>query len=83
MKVQAALGHDPEFGLGLLGFVAFGQQAEPGRAIATLPEFAARWKAAPHAMAMLDEQTFNELQQQGVAMKPVFRDDLRLVVVKP
>ena len=62
---------------------AFGQQAEPGRAIATLPEFAARWKAAPHAMAMLDEQTFNELQQQGVAMKPVFRDDLRMVVVKP
>ena len=68
----ACIGHDP-----------FGQQAEPGRAIATLPEFAARWKAAPHAMAMLDEQTFNELQQQGVAMKPVFRDDLRMVVVKP
>jgi len=62
---------------------AFGQQAEPGRAIATLPEFVLRWQAAPHAMAMLDEQTFNELQQQGVRMKPVFRDDLRMVVVKP
>ena len=62
---------------------AFGQQAEPERAIATLPEFVARWQAAPHAMAMLDEQTFNELQQQGVAMKPVFHDDLRMVVVKP
>ena len=62
---------------------AFGQQAEPGRAIATLPEFVVRWQAAPHAVAMLDEQTFNELQQQGVAMKPVFQDDLRMVVVKP
>ena len=53
------------------------------RAIATLPEFVARWQAAPHAVAMLDEQTYNELQQQGVAMKPVFQDDLRMVVVKP
>ena len=61
----------------------FGQQAEPDRAIATLPEFVLRWQAAPHAMAMLDERTFNELQQQGVAMKPVFRDDLRMVVIKP
>jgi 4-amino-4-deoxy-L-arabinose transferase-like glycosyltransferase len=62
---------------------AFGQQAEPGKAIATLSEFVVRWQAAPHAVAMLDEQTFKELQQQGVAMKPVFQDDLRMVVVKP
>lgn len=62
---------------------AFGQQAEPGRAIATTGEFIARWQAAPHAMAMLEAQTFDELQHQGVAMKPLYRDGRRMVVIKP
>ena len=61
----------------------FGQQAEPGRSIATLAEFIGRWQAAPNAMAMLGTATFNELQQRGVAMKPVFQDARRMVVVKP
>ena len=62
---------------------AFGQQAEPGRSIATLDEFIGRWQASPHAMAMLGTATFSELQQRGVAMKPVFQDARRMVVVKP
>ena len=62
---------------------AFGQHAEPGQSIASLGEFAQRWQAAPQAMAMLEENTFNELQRQGLAMKPVFRDARRMVVVKP
>jgi 4-amino-4-deoxy-L-arabinose transferase-like glycosyltransferase len=62
---------------------AFGQQAEPGRSIATLGEFAARWQAAPHAMAMIEPPTFAELQKLGVAMKPVYSDPRRMVVVKP
>ena len=41
---------------------AYGQQAEPDRAIATLAEFVARWQAEPQAMAMLDVQTFDELR---------------------
>ena len=61
----------------------YGQQAEPDKAIATLAEFVARWRAAPQAMAMLDASTFNELQQQGVAMKPVYQDARRMVVIKP
>ena len=62
---------------------AYGQAAEPGRAIATLGEFVARWQAEPQAMAMLDVQTFDELRAQGVAMQAVYRDARRLVVVKP
>ena len=62
---------------------AFGQQAEPGKAIATLGEFAERWQALPQAMALLDESTYNEFQKQGVAMRPVYRDVRRMVVVKP
>ncbi len=62
---------------------AYGQAAEPGRAIATLGEFVARWQAAPQAMAMLDAATFDELRAQGVAMQAVYRDARRLVVVKP
>lgn len=62
---------------------AFGQQAEPGKAIPTVSEFIARWQSAPHAMAMLEEPTFRDLQQQGVAMRPVYQDVRRMVVIKP
>jgi hypothetical protein len=62
---------------------AFGQKAEPGKAIPTLTEFIARWQAAPHAMAMLSDGSFNELQQRGVAMQVVYRDVRRMVVIKP
>jgi len=61
----------------------FGQTAEPGKAIPTISEFIVRWQSLPHAMAMLNEHTFNELQRQGVAMKPVYQDVRRMVVIKP
>ena len=62
---------------------AFGQETEPDKAIASLEEFIARWQAAPQAMAMLGQKTFDELQKRGVAMKPVYRDARRLAVIKP
>jgi 4-amino-4-deoxy-L-arabinose transferase-like glycosyltransferase len=62
---------------------AFGQKREPDKAIPTVGEFVARWRSAPQAMAMLDEKTFHALQQQGVAMKPVYQDARRVVVIKP
>jgi 4-amino-4-deoxy-L-arabinose transferase-like glycosyltransferase len=62
---------------------SFGQKAEPDKAISSLGQFVARWQSAPYAMAMLEQQTFNDLQQQGVAMKPVYQDVRRMVVVKP
>jgi 4-amino-4-deoxy-L-arabinose transferase-like glycosyltransferase len=62
---------------------AYGQKAEPGKAIPTMQEFITRWQSAPHAMAMLNERTFDELQRQGVAMQPVYQDVRRMVVIKP
>jgi hypothetical protein len=61
----------------------YGQKAEPGKAIPTLNEFIARWQSAPHAMAMLSEGSFSELQQRGVAMQVVYQDVRRMVVIKP
>ncbi|SDI69744.1 phospholipid carrier-dependent glycosyltransferase [Propionivibrio dicarboxylicus] len=61
---------------------AFGQRVEPTRSIASLDAFVARWKAAPEAMAMMQEETFNTLSQRGLPMKTVYRDIRRIVVVK-
>jgi 4-amino-4-deoxy-L-arabinose transferase-like glycosyltransferase len=62
---------------------AFGEHAEPGKAMRTIDEFIARWQTLPQAMAMLNEQTYKELQRQGVAMQPVYHDARRMVVIKP
>lgn len=61
---------------------AFGQRVEPSRSIASLDGFVARWKAAPDAMAMMQEETFSALSQRGLPMKTVYRDIRRIVVVK-
>lgn len=61
----------------------FGQKAEPGKSIPTVSEFIVRWRSQPHAMAMMSLRVFNELQQQGVAMKEVYQDARRIVVIKP
>ncbi len=62
---------------------AFGQRIEPERAIASLDRFSIRWRAAPHAMAMMSEETFSNLSQQALPMKTIYRDVRRIVVVKP
>ena len=61
----------------------FGQKAEPGKSIPTVGEFVERWKSAPHAMVMMDNRVFDQLQQQGLAMKQVYQDARRTVAVKP
>ena len=62
---------------------ALGQKIEPEKAIPSLSEFVERWNVAPQAMALMKGETYNELQQQGVAMKPVYQDARRMVVIKP
>lgn len=62
---------------------AFGQGVEPEKSIASIDAFITRWRAAPDAMAMMQEETFNALSQKGVPMKPVYRDIRRMVVIKP
>ena len=62
---------------------SFGQRVEPDKSIASLEAFVARWKTAPHAMALMEENTFKLLSQRGLAMKPVYQDLRRMIVVKP
>jgi 4-amino-4-deoxy-L-arabinose transferase-like glycosyltransferase len=60
-----------------------GERAEPTRWIPTLDGFISRWQAAPRALAMMAPDTYEQLNQRGVAMRVVFRDARRLVVSKP
>lgn len=60
-----------------------GERTEPDRWIPTLDAFIPRWQAAPHALAMMAPDTFDELSQRGLPMRVVFRDARRLVVSKP
>ncbi|VTU22368.1 Undecaprenyl phosphate-alpha-4-amino-4-deoxy-L-arabinose arabinosyl transferase [Variovorax sp. SRS16] len=62
---------------------ALGEQREPGRTIATLDDFMARWRALPHAAAYMSPLTWVELHERGLPMRVVFQDLRRLVVVKP
>jgi hypothetical protein len=61
----------------------FGENAEPGKAITSTDAFISRWRGIPSAMAMMDSRAYSELQRQGLAMQPVYRDARRYVVIKP
>jgi 4-amino-4-deoxy-L-arabinose transferase-like glycosyltransferase len=61
----------------------FGQNAEPGKAIPTLDEFITRWKNATDAMAVMYKSDFEFLQSKAIAMKIVYEDARRVVVIKP
>ena len=62
---------------------AFGEQHEPERWIPTVGAFAERWRREPHAAAYMDKNMFAALRARGLAMRPVFEDARRVVVVKP
>jgi len=62
---------------------AFGQSAEPAKSSLTMDEFVARWKSSRDPLAMMDQRVFSALNEQGLAMKPVYEDSRRLVVIKP
>lgn len=61
----------------------FGQKQEPGRAVPTLDEFAARWREHPRAAASMPIELWPEMQARGLAMKPVYQDRKRIAVIKP
>ncbi|OWY37386.1 hypothetical protein CEK28_17030 [Xenophilus sp. AP218F] len=61
----------------------FGEKQEPQRWLPQLSQFVARWQAEPRAMAMLGDDTYRELERQGLPMKVVYQDPRRMVVVKP
>ena len=62
---------------------AFGQNAEPDKASLTMDEFVAHWKTSRDPLAMMDRRVFSAFNDQGLAMKIVYEDSRRLVVIKP
>lgn len=62
---------------------ALGERLEPSRSIQTLDDFVARWKALSRAAAYMEPVTFIELQQLQFPMKIIFRDQRRMLAVKP
>ncbi|MDN0081809.1 glycosyltransferase family 39 protein [Crenobacter sp. SG2305] len=62
---------------------SYGQGQEPQRWMPKVEQFTARWRAIPHAAAMMSSNTYKELQQQGLPMQLVYQDARRVVVVKP
>jgi 4-amino-4-deoxy-L-arabinose transferase-like glycosyltransferase len=60
----------------------FGIKMEPERWIATVDLLASRWSTQAEAYAIVPAQSFNILQQQGMAMKEIYRDEQYVVVSK-
>ncbi|MDP1634418.1 MAG: glycosyltransferase family 39 protein [Gallionellaceae bacterium] len=61
----------------------FGIKMEPERWVADVDELAVRWAAHKEAYAITPAQLFHLLQQQGMAMEEIFRDEQYVVVKKP
>ena len=61
----------------------FGIQQEPERWIASVDLLAKRWSMQAEAYAIVPTQMFYTLQQQGMAMKEIYRDEQYVVVGKP
>lgn len=56
------------------GELDFGLNIDPARGIATVPEFAARWRASEAGYALVTLPIHAELAQQGLAMRVLARD---------
>jgi len=61
----------------------FGIKMEPERWIPTVDLLAQRWSTQTEAYAIVPAQIFNILQQRGMAMKEIYRDEQYVVVSKP
>jgi hypothetical protein len=61
----------------------FGIKQEPERWIPSVDKLAERWRSQPEAYAIVPTQLFHILQQQGMAMKEIYRDEQYVVVSKP
>jgi hypothetical protein len=63
--------------------MAFGIEREPDRWIPTVDQLAKRWSAQTEAYAIVPTPLLNILQQQGMVMKEIYRDEQYVVVSKP
>jgi 4-amino-4-deoxy-L-arabinose transferase-like glycosyltransferase len=50
------------------GELDFGQTLEPGKSIATLADFLPRWRDSPQALAVMKQDTYQQMQSQGIPM---------------
>jgi hypothetical protein len=62
---------------------ALGEKIEPAHWIPTLDGFVIRWHAAHRALAVMTEDTYQQLKTQGLPMRIVYQDPRRMVVAKP
>jgi hypothetical protein len=60
----------------------FGIKQEPARWIASEDELAKRWSTQTEAYAIVPTQDLHILQQQGMVMKEIYRDEQYVVVSK-
>ncbi len=61
----------------------FGIRQEPQRWIPTVEQLAKRWSEDPQAYAIVPAPMLHNLQEQGMAMKEIYRDEQYVVVSKP
>ena len=61
----------------------FGIKMEPERWVPTVDQLAKRWNTQAEAYAIVPTPMLHNLQQQGMAMKEIFRDEQYVVVSKP
>lgn len=59
-----------------------GQKSEADKRI-TLDDFIIRWNSDAQPIAILQTDTFNELQKRGLSMKTIASDARRMVIAKP
>ena len=63
--------------------MAFGIQMEPERWLPTAEQLAKRWSTQAEAYAIVPTPLLHILQEQGMAMKEIYRDEQYVVVSKP
>ncbi|MDD5180049.1 MAG: glycosyltransferase family 39 protein [Gallionellaceae bacterium] len=63
--------------------MAFGIMQEPQRWIPDIAGFAKAWQAQPAALAIMPVYMYPQLEQQGLAMKTIFKNTQYIVVSKP
>jgi 4-amino-4-deoxy-L-arabinose transferase-like glycosyltransferase len=62
--------------------LALGLDAEPGRGIAKLSDWIARWQALPQAYALMSPQLHEQLAKESLPMRVVASDPRRVLVAR-
>ncbi len=69
--------------VGFKGEMEMGIDADPGRWLASGPEFTARWQTTAAPVAIMNREVFAKYQHLGVPMRVIFENPRRIAVVKP